>query len=1222
MKFANSISNQSGHIWLIILLQLMFVVPSVGFSQETQPSSEETFDHHGQSLKLPVEVTFNAHVRGIMSNTCFVCHGPDEENNESGLRLDSFTAAVDDGGAIEPGDATESKIYQRIVDADDPMPPAEFRHQLTEFEKAMIRRWIEQGAKYQQHWAYTPVSRPQPPQVDAAEKLSRNAIDAFVFAKLKQNGMSPAPEADKATLLRRLSLDLTGLPPSPSELAAFQKDESADAYEQQVDRLLASPHFGERMAAFWLDIVRFSDTVGYHGDQNQRIFPYRDYVIKSINSNQPFDQFTREQLAGDLLENPTVDQLTATGLIRLNMVTREGGAQPGEYLAKYTADRVRMLGTAWLGATTGCCECHNHKYDPYTIEDFYSLGAYFDDVRQWGVYSNYGYTPNSDLAGFNNNFPFPPEMRRTSDSLRHQIEFLEKQYARVSARQLSTDPTGSEKFQQWLKRCRESMDLNSKDLWRMLQPNEVLFKLPEAHEILDDGSVLFSEPPKASQAVSISTTLNETTLVRSIQLQVLPDDRHDGHVGRGKEGRFSADVSFQVLKAADKDKLIDVRPRFVRFELANTELSFAEVEVFVTVDGQQKNIARTGKATQSSTAYDGEAARAIDGVTDGDYHKSNSVTHTSKQANNWWELDLGSEQNVDEIKIWNRTDGDYAKRLKNVRLILLNAKRQTVFQTGPKLPKPSTTVEVPETVPASELVIPENVAFALADRWTPRSYSSGQPPRYLEGTWRSGPSRWQLPDETKLPHTAVYHLNRAITIEKGDQLVVKINSSDVGKVRLAISPFSRLVCGGSATNDVLRDAIQNADLADATVKQELLGAYKRYLTPFNKQANDVTMLRHELADCRSGLAMTMISQPLADDQYRQSRVLPRGDWQDESGNRVMPNTPHFLPGHNSDNDQAKRQTRLDLADWLTSPKNPLTARHYVNRVWGQFFGNGLSTVIDDLGNQGEWPSHPELLDWLASEFKSDWNRKRLIRLIVTSHTYRQRVAIDQAQFEADPYNRLLAHQSARRLEAEIIRDNALSIAGLLNTEWIGGPSVFPYQPPGYYSNLQFPNRRYVADTDGRQYRRGIYMHWQRTFLHPMLTNFDAPARDECVAKRTLSNSPQQALTLLNDPVFVEAARAFAVRVIRESKSADISDRIKMAFQLAVNRDPQPAELESLSKLFTTQRTYFTENPTEAERFEAIGQFDMGEKSESSTEVAALAQVCRVLLNLHETITRY
>ena len=326
--------------------------------------------------QVPDKVRFNQHVRPIMSNTCFVCHGPDASHNDSGLRLDEYASAVEDG-AIVPGDSEDSLVFQRIMDNEDPMPPEDFRHQLSETEKQILKRWIEQGAKYETHWAYSELVKPKVPNLNKYEHRISNPIDAFVLSRLESLDIAPASLANKQTLLRRLSLDLIGLPPSQDELARFLADKTSDAYEKQVDRLLSSPHFGERMAARWLDLVRFSDTVGFHGDQNQRIFPYRDFVIESINKNQPFDQFTREQLAGDLLENPTQDQLVATGLIRLNMMTREGGAQPEEYLAKYAADRVRMVGTAWLGSTLGCCECHDHKYDPFSIKDFYSLAAYF-----------------------------------------------------------------------------------------------------------------------------------------------------------------------------------------------------------------------------------------------------------------------------------------------------------------------------------------------------------------------------------------------------------------------------------------------------------------------------------------------------------------------------------------------------------------------------------------------------------------------------------------------------------------------------------------------------------------------------------------------------------------------------------------------------------------------------------------------------------------------------
>jgi hypothetical protein len=1223
-------------------------VPVSTTSQTREPGTaslavaedDDKFDHHGRALAIPKNVRFNAHIRGIMSNTCFVCHGPDQEITESDLRLDSFGAAVDEGGAIEPGEPEESEVYLRLTDEDDPMPPADFVHQLTDYEKALFKRWIEQGAEYEKHWAYSEIRNPPVPQTNLPTDKQRNAIDAFVFANLEKSGLTPADRADKATLLRRLSLDLIGLPPRQAELAAFLADDSPQAYEAQVERLMASPHFGERMAAYWLDLVRFSDTVGYHGDQNQRIFPYRDFVIHSLNSNQSFDEFTRDQLAGDLLPNPTPQQLAATGLIRLNMVTREGGAQPGEYLAKYTADRVRMLGTAWLGATTGCCECHNHKYDPFSIEDFYSLGAYFDDVRQWGVYSSYGYTPNADLSGFNNDYPFPPEMRIKSESLQKQIQYLERQLEQKSAALVTQATHDSAAFKTWLARLTKSSSgkpvIDSASGWHV---PSVSIESPESERYESQtpvvpGSVVFTGPAGNSPAIEAVLAFDQPTIVRSLRLEVLPHPENNNRVGRSKDGRFSLGVSVQHLKEPTLNKPIKTDARFVRIVLPRNEiLSLAEVQAFANVDGKRINVALQGTAKQISTTHEGVAGRANDGNTEGEYHKANSVTHTEPRAGNWWEVDLGREFSLAEVVVWNRTDKEFSNRLSGFRVVLLNANHEPVFEESPALPAPNVSLKIPPEFTLENSVDDEKIAFAQANRSNPERYSSGQPPRYLGATWRSGPARWQLPsNETELAHVAVYHLNQAIDLKAGEQLRVKIRSADVGQIRLSTSPVSRFVVGESgemaaAMSPLLREflvARQQGVAPSGDAEVAAKAAYYQYQTAFDRQAGAVTYLRDQIADCRSGLAMTMVSQPVPPEKLRQSRVLPRGDWQSETGKPVKPNTPHFLPGYRESSEPT--QTRLDLAKWLTSPENPLTARHYVNRVWAQFFGNGLSSQLDDLGNQGEWPSHPEMMDWLAHEFKSDWDRKRLIRLIVMSHTYQQQAAVDPGRYDVDPYNRLLSQQSARRLEAEIIRDNALAISGLLNSDWIGGPSVFPYQPPGYYANIQFPNRKYVADFDGRQYRRGLYMHWQRTFLHPMLTNFDAPSRDECVAKRTQSNSPQQALTLLNDPVFVEASTAFADRVIQETankiESAEIDDWIETAFRIAVSREPQAAETEALQALFERQASHYGVNPDDVAAVKNVGEFVRRASQVEDFEFAALVQVCRVVMNLHETITRY
>ncbi|TWU60569.1 Planctomycete cytochrome C [Rubripirellula tenax] len=1019
--------------------------------------------------RISEQVSFNAHIRPIMSNTCFACHGPDEETNESGLRLDSFELATE--SAIVPGDADASPVYARLIDVKDPMPPADFRHQLSADDKAIFKRWIDQGSKYEQHWSYAPIVRPTPPATS-----SGNAIDGFIRRRLDAEGIEPSATADKATLLRRLSLDLIGIPPTPDEVDAFVGDAASDAYEKQVERLLASPHYGERMASQWLDLVRFSDTVGYHGDQNQRIFAYRDYVINAINENKPFDQFTMEQLAGDLLDDPTDEQLIASGLNRLNMMTREGGAQPGEYRAKYTADRVRMIGTAWLGSTTGCCECHNHKYDPFTAKDFYSLGAFFDDLRQWGVYSSYGYTPNKDLEGFNNEFPFPPELRFESPTLKQEIARLEDVLASTVGSEADSDAPLNAETLAWARDARDWLRSHPNG-WMSVKPTAVSSEKETPIKTID-ADVLPTGKTRRKDVIRLEYVATEAIAFRSVQLEILPDEANGGFVGRSADGRFAVSMAMAIQR---------------------------------------------------------------DDVIDG--------------------------------------DGKIETR------------------------------EIP-------------IALGQVDRQKPTQYRSGLDPRYLEETWRSGPAVWQLPvTETQLPHTAVYHLSELVSLHPHERLIVRLKTDDIGKFRVSVSPFSRFVVGQPTAPDSLAGAIDDLERdqkMDASSKAIVAAARYASVVPVKDQSSDFKRIRDRILDCHSGYALTMISQPVPADAIPVARVLPRGNWQDESGEIVMPAFPEFLgrtvsePKAGSDD---RRLNRLDLARWLTSDENPLVARHYVNRTWKHFFGAGLSNKLDDLGSQGEWPSHPELLDYLASEFREGWNMKNITRMIVNSNTYRQAAAVRSDLKEIDPYNRLLAQQSARRLEAESVRDNALAIAGLLQTDIIGGRSVFPYQPEDYYSNLQFPDRSYDADDTFAQYRRGLYMHWQRTFLHPMLVNFDAPSRDECVADRTVSNSPQQALTLLNDPSFVEAARVFSNRLINANPNGSFDERIDLAFHFALSRSPRSEEAAGLKTLYESQLEYFRDHPDDSSGFTVDEDPDAAER-------AALGQVCRVILNLHETITRY
>jgi hypothetical protein len=1008
---------------------------------------------------------FNRDIRPILAENCFACHGPDKNQRKAKLRLDLRDVAIE-REAIVPGKPEQSKLIEHILstDPDEVMPPPKTHKTLSPEQKEKLRAWIAAGAEYEPHWAYI---KPRRFDVPRLSRPGESEIDAFVRQTLLAKNIQPSPEADKRTLLRRLSLDLTGLPPSPAELNAFLADHRSDAYERQVNRLLASAHFGERMAVPWLDIARFTDTVGYHGDQNQRIFPYRDFVIDAFNKNKPFDQFTVEQLAGDLLPNPSTEALVGTGFNRLNMMTREGGAQPKEYLAKYAADRVRTVSMAWLGSTMGCCECHDHKFDPFSTKDFYQMEAFFADLKQWGVYMEYTYTPNPDLRGFSNDHPFPPEIEVDNPYLQRRLSKLQDQREAVLSRshaKLKSNKEQQADFHKW-----QQESLSFLKLW----PEGWATPRPEVSLHLKDTN---SEP-----ATNFSFQANNTVVFTDKPRETL---------------KLSLPLSNMWVSA-------------IRLEIVPQEIS-----------GEK----RATRKKRSETAV--------------------SLAASLKRQN-------GKESKIP----FYFADADHKKE------------------------------------------------------------------RYANGAAIIGvKDLWQISTEHG-EQSAVWLLDKPVQVGEGDLLIIALGNLAVSSVRVSLSPFSAqdpLKAGGG---QLLSSAL-TAKLSRNDAKQ-LLGSSFLLSTQNDPECvAEIRKLDTEIFQCRHGRAFTMVAaarDPLP------TRILPRGNWQDESGEVVQPAPPHFLP--QIQNLEGRRLTRLDLATWLISSENPLTARTVVNRLWKQFFGTGISAVVDDLGAQGEWPVQPELLDWLACEFMQPklpqaahpWDVKHIVKLMVMSATYRQSSNQRLELKDIDPNNRLLAWQSPRRLEAEFVRDNALAIAGILNEE-IGGPSVYPYQPPGYYANLQFPDRDYYSSKDDRQYRRGVYAHWQRTFLQPMLANFDAPAREECLASRVVSNTPQQALTLLNDPTFVEASRVFAARVL-ESPSRSDDERIDLALQKALARPANPREKQSLVTFLATQREHYASNQDEADKLIRVGN-SLTASSANHAELAAWTQVCRVILNLQETITRY
>lgn len=1004
-------------------------------------------------------VQYNRDIRPILADNCFTCHGSDSNRRMAGLRFDRsdgpFKKLASGRFALVPGNPDASEILSRVTAKDSTaMPPAAAGRRLTAAEVSTLRQWIAQGAKYQEHWSFIKPVRPPLPAVKNAW-WPRGAVDRFVLAHLETEGLRPSPSADRRTLIRRLSLDLTGLPPSMEEVQVFLADKSPDAYEKVVDRLLASPQYGERMAEYWLDLVRYADTDGYHGDRHRDVFPYRDYVINAYNHNMPFDQFTVEQLAGDLLPNATLEQKVASGYNRLNMVTREGGAQAKEYLAKYAAERIRTTSQVWLGVTLGCAECHDHKFDPFTAKDFYSFGAFFADLKQVGVYSNDG--------------PIDPTMTVPSPEQAGQLSQLDSSLARIKTTLDTPTPELAAAQSKW----EGSVKLTN---WTALHPESVTSANGATLTIGGDNSILASgkAPDTDTYTVTAKTPLHSITAFR---LEALPDKSLPMNgPGRAGNGNMVLTGFTVTAKAAGPDP---AHPIPLQNATATFEQKFA-------ADGSPYGL--------------WTAASVID-------------ANKKDPAFGWAIMEQVGKEN------------------------------SAVFETK------TDSGTVPETT----------LTFVL--------------------------------QQLHPGHT-------------------------IGRFRLSATTDPRPV---RATTGSLPAEITTilavAAPARTADQQKTLAAYYRSIAP------ELQPARTELAgynksrdDLVKAIPTTLVSESV---QPAVVRILPRGNWMDDSGEIVKPAVPHFLPqlpaGQPAD--------RLALARWMISKDNPLTARVYVNRLWMLLFGEGIARSPGDLGTQGPLPTHPQLLDWLAVEFMdSGWDTKHLIKLMVMSNAYRQTSHTSRELLERDPYNLLLARQGRFRMDAEVVRDNALSIAGTLSLK-MGGRSVKPYQPDGYWDLCNTFAGRLVYDQDHNEdlYRRGLYTYWKRTFLHPSLLAFDAPSREECTVERTRSNTPLQALVLLNDPTYVESARVFAEHIVRQG-GPNIATRLNWAFERAICRPITPREATILAALQKKHLAEYSANRVAAGKIISVGEWPVP-KDLDVAELASWTSVARVILNLHETITR-
>ena len=1005
-------------------------------------------------------IDFNRDIRPILSNNCYVCHGFDEGTRQADLRLDirdGATAELPSGEtAIVPGKRDESAAYWRITSDDEfeMMPPADSDKELTPEQIELLTRWIDQGAEYTPHWAFIPPKRTEPTATDPGA-WARNPIDRFVLAGLQRNGLEPSSEADKETLIRRVSLDLTGLPPTPAEIDAFLADRSPEAYEKVVDRLIASPHFGEHAARYWLDAARYGDTHGLHLDNQRSIWPYRDWVIGALNRNMPFDRFTIEQLAGDLLPEPTLEQRVATGFNRCNVTTSEGGSIDEEVRVRYAVDRVETTGTVWLGLTVGCAVCHDHKFDPVTQKEFYGLFAYFNSTTDKPMDGNAMLPPPSVRVS-------TPEYAPKKSALERELADLQNRVAELLAGTEYVDPVSEA-----VPASTEPADL----VW-------IDDTLPAGAKPEGDTPWQFVAAPERPVHAGTKSALRKAA-------------------GRSQHYFTGANPP---LRVGEGDKLF--------------------VHVYLDpADPPREIMLQWNDGSWEHRAYWGEDA--ID----------------------WGQAGTAGRRPIGplpEAGKWVRLEVDAAP----VGLAAGAAVNGWAFTQFDGTVYWDTAGIVTST-PQGGRQFQSQRAWELVERGTPKS---------------------NVPEPVR----------KAIAVEAKDRTPEQAK--------------------------LVRDYYLEFVHADS----------RAVFDPLHAERDGIGK---RIAELEKSQPSTLVMQEMP--APRDAFVLHRGEY-DKPGEKVARGVPAVLPPLPAD----APANRLGLARWLVDPAQPLTARVTVNRFWQRYFGTGLVKTSNDFGSQGEWPSHPELLDWLAVEFvESGWDVKAMQRLIVTSATYRQSAAAGPEAYAADPENRLLARGPRFRMDAEVVRDNALAVSGLLVRK-IGGPSVKPYQPAGLWRAVGYTSSNtavFKQDAGEALYRRGLYTFWKRTSPPPTLLLLDAPSRETCSVRRERTNTPLAALALMNDKQFVEAARALAQRMMREGGDSP-DGRAAYGFRLATARQPRPEELAVLTDQFNRHLKRFQENGQAAAGLLAVGDSPRDESLDAG-QLAAWTLVANLILNLDETVTK-
>ena len=1021
-------------------------------------------------------VDFNRDVRPILSDRCFACHGPDAEDRQAGLRLDlraAATAALESGvTAVVPGDPAASALAERntSTDPDLVMPPPHNGKPITPAEAEILRRWIAAGAEYQGHWAFERVERPAVPAVPDTG-WAKTPIDRFILARLAAEGLAPNAEAERVTLARRLALDLTGLPPDPAAVDAFLADTAPDAYEKYVDALLASPHYGERMAIEWLDAARYADSHGYQTDSSRSNWPWRDWLIRASNDNLPFDQFTIQQLAGDMLPDASRDQVVATGFNRNHRINGEGGIIAEEWRVETVIDRVETTGQTWLGLTVGCSRCHDHKYDPLTQREFYALFALFNNVPENGTIMG-----SSNRSGGNSDPLFEIPSPEQDVELARLTQVVADAEAAVASEVAGIDALVAA----WEKSLGGAVATAGK-AWEPFEPLELRSAGGASFRRSEDGSwvVEGTNPPRDTYEFE---SLLPGQSFGGLLIEVIPDAAlADGGFGRAGNG--------------------------------NIVVSKLEVEIEPAEGGDPVPV---------------KLARA-----EADYEQQNwpAAAVLTGQKGKGWAID-GNDP----------------------------AKRQ---------------------------------------------------PRHL----------------------AVFPA-AVVNVTENSRLVVRIRQEAfdghaIGRFRLSVTGVDPALMGAGGPNmppAVTTALAVGADKRSKDQQQTLRKFYREKVDgPIKRAEAAREAAKKSLAEFRQTLPTAMV---MKEGSPREAFLLLRGEY-DKRGEKVPPGLPAFLPPL----PEGTQADRLALARWIVSRDNPLTARVWVNRAWERFFGTGLCKTSENLGSQAEYPSHPELLDWMAAEFMEGtslppiggqpagpWNMKAFTKLLVTSAVYRQAATVTPDKLAKDPGNRLLARAPRIRLPGEIVRDQALAAAGLI-VPTIGGPSVRPWMPDGVWDETSKYGdlRGYKPDTGAGRYRRSMYTVWKRTAAPPTMLLFDAPNRETCQVKRSRTNTPLQALALLNETTFVEAAQGLAKRMLAEGGGSP-AERLARGFRLAIGRVPTAAELATLVAGFEADRAAFAADAAAAEKFAGFGLVKPPEGM-AAQEFAAYALTANVIINLDEFVMR-